>query len=117
MLLSDGVAEHLSNEIAQMWSYLQRFVDGNTHSIVTLIESESVPLSQKMDQMEWLSRSIEFISPEAITKCLIAYSQIKNEQSYFHAKHSSIAVVSLIQMLKHTKMRKDDDSIYSHLAI
>lgn len=49
MLLSDGVAEHLSNEIAQMWSFLQRFVDGNTHSIVTLIESESVPLSQKMD--------------------------------------------------------------------
>ena len=49
MLLSEGVAEHLSNEIAQMWSYLQRFVDGNTHGIVSLLESDSVSMTQKMD--------------------------------------------------------------------
>lgn len=67
--------------------------------------------------MEWLARSIEFISPEAITKCLIAYSEIRNDQSYFQTKHTSIAVISLMQIIKLTKQRKDDESVNSHLAI
>ena len=71
-----------------------------------------------MDKMGWLCRNIEFISPEAISSCLLSFSEVKNESGYEMSLHTSRAIISVIQLIKHTKMRKPrDDHVNSHLAI
>ena len=61
-----------------------------------------------MDLMDWLARNAEFISPEAISKCLIAFKQLYNfddvEQRniYVKARHKSNAILTVGNLIKHT---------------
>jgi hypothetical protein len=40
-----------------------------------------------MDKMGWLSKSARFMSPEFITKCLVAYKEQFNGQNMYNMKN------------------------------
>lgn len=56
-----------------------------------------VPMVRKMEALEWLSRYAEFISPEYITKTILAFKDvmIKGPQrdEYVKLRHQSNAVL------------------------
>ena len=77
-----------------------------------------------MNQMEWLARNAEFLSPDSITKCLLAFKELYNtdlanlKQAFINAKHSSNAVVTVVHLLDHTRqLAPRDDEAMSRLAI
>jgi hypothetical protein len=35
-------------------------------------------MREKMNEMDWLARNAEFLSPDAITKCLLAFKELYN---------------------------------------
>lgn len=62
-----------------------------------------------MNQMDWLARNAEFLSPDAITKCLLSFKELYNtdqmnqKNAYITAKHTSNAAVTVMHLLEHTK--------------
>jgi len=52
---------------------------------------------RKMEALEWLSRYSEFISPEYITKTILAFKDVNikgaNRNEYVKLKHNSNAVL------------------------
>ncbi len=44
--------------------------------MVTEVKSQDYPLRRKFDRMDWLARNGEFLSPECITKCLLAFKDL-----------------------------------------
>ena len=55
--------------------------------------------------MDWLARNAEFLSPEAITKCLLAYKQLYNFENtvernlYVKAHHASNATLTVANLI------------------
>lgn len=77
-----------------------------------------------MNEMEWLARNAEFLSPDSITKFLLAFKELYNSEhmtqknSFINAKHTSNAVLTLIHLIEHTKqIVPRDDETMSRLAI
>jgi len=76
-----------------------------------------------MDRMDWLSRNAEFLSPDSITNCLIAYKDLYNfdnipdRMAYVKAIHGSNAVLTVVNQVHHTKGLMRDEETNSKLAI
>ena len=91
--------------------------------MVQELRMNEVHLTQKMDRMDWLARNAEFLSPESITKCLLAYKDLYNFENfnernlYIKAVHSSQAIVTLAYLIFHTKQLNQDEETNSRIAI
>ena len=76
--------------------------------MVQELRMDEIHLSQKMDRMDWLARNAEFLSPESITKCLLAYKDLYNFDNandrilYTKAVHTSHSVVTVANLIFHT---------------
>lgn len=76
-----------------------------------------------MNEMDWLARNAEFLSPDSITKCLLAFKElynsdnIPNKNAYINAKHTSQSIVTVMHLIEHTKLLNRDDETVSRLAI
>lgn len=68
----------ISEEMSEIWSFMQRFIDEHVVNMVQEVRQEEVSLTRKMDWMDWLSRNAEFFSPEAITKSLMTFKELYN---------------------------------------
>lgn len=74
--------------------------------------------------MEWLARNAEFLSPDAITKCLLAFKDLYNTEqvtiknAFIAAKHTSSAAITVLHLLDHAKqIVPRDEETMSRLAI
>ena len=62
-----------------------------------------------MDRMDWLARNAEFLSPESITKCLLAFKDLYNfdnavdRNAYVKAMHNSDAVLTVANLIFHNR--------------
>ena len=87
------------------------------------VKSGDRPIREKMDRMDWLARNAEFLSPDQITKCLLAFKDQFNGQSlparnaYITAKHTSNAVITVINLIDHANKLNRDEETISRLAI
>ena len=63
----------LIEEINQLWSFVQRFVDEHAIDMIQIVKSVDNPIKDKMNRMDWLARNAEFLSPDQLTKCLLAF--------------------------------------------
>ena len=87
------------------------------------VKSGDRPIRDKMDRMDWLARNAEFLSPDQITKCLLAFKDQFNGQSlparnaYITAKHTSNAVITVINLIDHANKLNRDEETISRLAI
>jgi len=76
-----------------------------------------------MDRMDWLARNAEFLSPESITKCLLAFKDLYNfdntedRNAYVKAMHNSDAVLTVANLIFHTRHLTQDEETNSRLAI
>ncbi len=77
-----------------------------------------------MNQMDWLARNSEFLSPDCISKCILAFKdlysndQVTLKNAYITAKHTSNAVITLVNLIEHTKqLQPRDDEVMSRLSI
>lgn len=99
----------LVEEVNQLWSFTQRHIDEQVVDCINVIRSQEHSVRDKMNQMEWLARNAEFLSPDAITKCLLAYKELyssdhlSQKNAYISAKHTSGAVITIVHLLEHTK--------------
>ena len=124
--MGDAVGKRINlviEEINQLWSFTQRFIDEQAIDMIQEVRSPDRPLKSKMDRMEWLARNAEFLSPDQITKCLIAFKEHFNGQSvparnsYITTNHNSLAIATVVNLLDHAnKLNRDEESI-SRLAI
>ena len=81
-------------------------------------------MREKFNEMDWLARNAEFLSPDSITKSLLAFKELYNTEhiniknAYISAKHTSQAVITVVNLLEHTKklMPRDEETM-SRLAI
>ena len=74
--------------------------------------------------MDWLARNAEFLSPDSISKCLLAFKDLYNndqvslKNAFIFAKHTSNAVITVVNLIEHTKqLRPRDEEVMSRLAI
>ena len=73
--------------------------------------------------MDWLARNAEFLSPESITKCLLAYKDLYNfdnasdRNAYVKAQHSSDSILTVANLISHTRKLTQDEETNSRLAI
>jgi len=82
-------------------------------------------MRDKVDVLAWLSRNHEFLSLQMITQVILAYKEtltpvnnLQQRQAYIAAKHGSVAVFSVIKLLKTEKERFGEDESKTHkLAI
>lgn len=81
------------------------------------------PMKDKMNRMDWLARNAEFLSPDQITKCLIAFKDQFNNQSpqirnqFISANHTSNAIITVINLIDHASLLNRDEETISRLAI
>lgn len=107
-IASDSL-QMVTDELNQLWSFLQRYIDEQAVDMVQEIRMPDVQLNQKMDRMDWLARNAEFLSPEAIIKCLTEYKELYNFESvtdrnvYVKAIHSSEAIFTVVSLISHVK--------------
>ena len=84
---------------------------------------DEIPLTKKMDWMDWLARNSEFFSPEAITKCLTAFKDLYNfedvaqRNSFIKAKHASNSVLTVANLIAHTVQLMRNEDVNARLAI
>lgn len=81
-------------------------------------------MREKFNEMDWLARNAEFLSPDSITKSLLAFKELYNTEhiniknAYISAKHTSQAVITVVNLLEHTKkLTPRDEETMSRLAI
>ena len=67
--------------------------------------------------MDWLGRNSEFLSPEAITKAIVAFKEVTADPSYAKAHHDSGCVTTIVHLIKHFKQLVRDENTNSRLAI
>ena len=73
--------------------------------------------------MEWLGRNAEFLTPDSISKCLLAFKElyivdsVSVKNAYIHAKHTSDAVVTIAHLIDTTAGLNRDEEAMSRLAI
>lgn len=73
--------------------------------------------------MEWLARNAEFLSPDAITKCLLAFKELYSgaesaKTLFITGKHTSQAAVTVVHLIEHARsLSPRDDEAMSRLAI
>jgi hypothetical protein len=66
------------------------------------------PLRDKMNRMDWLARNADFLSPDQITKCLLAFKDqfssgsVQARQAYITSTHTSNAVITVINLIDHS---------------
>ena len=76
--------------------------------MVQELRLDDIALTKKMDWMDWLARNSEFLSPEAITKCLTSFKNLYNfedvaqRNSFIKAKHASNSVLTVANLIAHT---------------
>jgi len=113
----------LIEEINQLWSFVQRYVDETAIDMIHVVKSGDRTARDKMDRMDWLARNAEFLSPDQITKCLLAFKDQFNGQSlparnaYITAKHTSNAVITVVNLIDHANKLNRDEETISRLAI
>ena len=49
--------------------------------MVNDVKSMDLSVKDKMNTMDWLARNAEFLSPDTITKCLLAYKELYNSDN------------------------------------
>lgn len=122
-LISGDMVQMITDELNQIWSFLQRYIDEQSVDMVQEIRMPEVSLNQKMDRMDWLARNAEFMSPESIIKCLTAYKDLYNFENtnernlYVKAIHSSEAIFTVINLINHMKMVAQDEETNSRMVI
>lgn len=52
---------------------MQRFIDEHAIDMIQEVKSPDRAVKDKMNRMDWLARNAEFLSPDQITKCLLAF--------------------------------------------
>ena len=74
--------------------------------------------------MDWLARNAEFLSPDSISKCLLAFKDLYNndqvslKNAFISSKHTSNAVITVVNLIEHTKqLLPRDEEVMSRLAI
>lgn len=74
--------------------------------------------------MDWLARNAEFLSPDSISKCLLSFKDLYNNEqaslknAFISAKHTSNAVITVVNLIEHTKqLLPRDEEVMSRLAI
>ena len=114
----------LVEEVNQLWSFVQRYIDEQVVDGIQIIRASECSFREKMNEMEWLARNAEFLSPDSITKCLLAFKELYNTEhinmknAYINAKHTSQSVITVVHLLDHTKqLSPRDDETMSRLAI
>ena len=113
----------LIEEMNQLWSFIQRYIDETATDMIMDVRSGDAGFKQKMNRMGWLARNAEFLSPDQITKCLMAFKEQFNGTSvpartaYITSKHNSNSVITVINLIDLTsKLNRDEENI-SKLAI
>ena len=124
--LSEGVANKIDlllDEVNQIWSFTQRFIDEQAVDMIQEIKSVDHPVKDKMNRMDWLARNAEFLSPDQITKSLLAFKDLFNgkslpaRNSYITARHTSNAVVTVVNLIDFANKLPKDSESESRLAI
>lgn len=98
----------LVEEINQIWSFTQRFIDEHAIDMIQEVGTIDRPLRDKMNRMDWLARNADFLSPDQISKCLLAFKDqfsggsVQARQAYITAVHSSNAVITVINLIDHS---------------
>ena len=92
--------------------------------MVQELRPDTIALSRKMDWMDWLARNAEFMSPEAITKCLSEFKDLYNfedassRNAFIKAKHNSDSVLTVGNLIQHVSLRRlGGEDVTSRLAI
>jgi hypothetical protein len=67
--------EVLIEETNQLWNFLQRFIDEQSVDRVKTMKGMEVNIKEKMNQMDWVARNSEFLSPDAITLSIAAFKE------------------------------------------
>ena len=57
---------------------MQRFIDEHAVNMTQEVRQDELPMTRKMDWMDWLARNAEFLSSEAIKKCLFSFKDLYN---------------------------------------
>lgn len=113
----------LVDEVNQLWSFVQRFIDEQVIDAISLIKSPDHAFKEKMNEMDWLARNAEFLSPDSITKCLMSFKELYNtdnmptKNAFINAKHTSASVITIVHLIEHTKQLNRDEETMSRLAI
>ena len=66
------------DEVNQTWSFIQRYIDEQGIDMIQDVKSADNSYKLKMDRMDWLARHSEYISPDQVTKCLLAFKDLFN---------------------------------------
>ena len=80
-------------------------------------------MKDKMNRMDWLARNADFISPDQITKALLAFKDLFNGKSlparnaYIQAKHTSNSVATVVNLIDYSNKINRDAETESKLAI
>ena len=113
----------ISEEMSEIWSFMQRFIDEHTVDMAQDLRQEHVPLTKKIDWMDWLARNAEFFSPEAISKSLVAFKALYNfedvaqRNAFIKAKHTSNAVLTVGNLTTHAAQLQRTEDAKARLAI
>jgi hypothetical protein len=46
--------------------------------MIQIVRASDNPLKDKINKMDWLARNIDYISPDQITKCILAFKENYN---------------------------------------
>lgn len=87
------------------------------------VRSVDRSMKDKMNRMDWLARNSDFLSPDQITKSLLAFKDLFNGKSlparnaYITAKHTSNAISTVVNLIDYTNKINRDAETESKLAI
>jgi hypothetical protein len=76
-----------------------------------------------MNRMDWLARNVEFLSPDQITRCLLAFKELYSSQNinsrtlFIQAKHTSTCVLTIVNLIDFARKLQRDEESESRLAI
>lgn len=126
LLMTADASERLDilvDDVDQLWAFLQKFIDQTGVNVINSVKAEETGIKEKIDALDWLARNSEFLSPDTITKCLMAFKElytsenVQLKQKYINAKHNSQAVLTVLHLIEHSKMLEKDEETFSKLAI
>jgi hypothetical protein len=71
-------------------------------------------MKDKMNRMDWLARNSDFLSPDQITKSLLAFKDLFNGKSlpqrnaYITARHTSNSIATVVNLIDYSNKQPRD---------
>lgn len=92
------------DETEELWHFNQRFIDEHAVDRERIIAAPDIPITRKMEALEWFARYCEFLTPDHAYNGILSfknnYLRGSQKESFINFEHRNDSIILVIDMIE-----------------